>query len=195
MCNKGTTVIIAGVGGQGTLLSSTILGNAAVKSGYKVRISETFGMSQRGGSVVTHIRIGEDLYSPLTPLHTADMIIGFEPLEAYRNTLKFLKPGGNVILNTRSIYGSVGKKAYPLYEEMTAVMRQFGGHVLPVDAIELAVRAGDPIMMNMVMLGAAAFLLPFNMDTLTGSLREGIKRNVEANLTAFDYGLQSSKSV
>ena len=190
MYYKDITVIIAGVGGQGTLLASTLIGNAAVKSGFKVRISETFGMSQRGGSVVTHIRIGENTYSPITPLHTADLIIGFEPLETYRNVLKFLKPKGSVFFNTRPIYSSEGKKAYPSIEEMVTIMQQLATRVVAVDAINLAVKAGASIMMNMVMLGASSNMLPFDGQVLRSVIREGIKQNIEANLSAFDYGMQ-----
>lgn len=186
------TVIIAGVGGQGTLLASTLIGNAVVKSGAKVRISETFGLSQRGGSVVTHIRVGEKVYSPLTPLHTADLIIGFEPLETYRNVLKFLKPKGNVFYNTRPIYSSEGKKAYPSVKEMDTIMKQLATQVVAVDAVDLAIKAGDPVMMNMVMLGASSSMLPISEQALRNAIREGVKKNVNANLLAFDYGVQAA---
>lgn len=192
MYREYTTIIIAGVGGQGTLLASTLIGNAAVRSGCKVRVSETFGLSQRGGSVVTHIRIGEKVYSPLTPFHSADLIIGFEPLETYRNVLRFLKPKGSVFYNTRPIYSSEGKRAYPSVKEMDAIMKQLATRVVAVDAIDLAIKAGDPVMMNMVMLGASSSMLPFSGQVLRNAIREGVKKNVDANLLAFDYGVQAA---
>lgn len=195
MYHEDMTVIIAGVGGQGTLLASTIIGNAAVKSGLKVRISETFGMSQRGGQVVTHIRMGNEVFSPITPLFTADLVIGFEPLEAYRNALKFLKPGGNVVLNSRPIYTKGGKEAYPPVREMLAKMRLLASEVMAIDATELAIKAGAPFMMNMVMLGAVASMFPFNGEILRSVIMERVKRDVNANLLAFDYGVQAMQSL
>lgn len=184
------TIVITGVGGQGTLLASTVIGNAAVASGLKVRIAETFGMSQRGGSVVTHIRIGQGIYSPVTPVYSADLIIGFEPLEAYRNALKYLKPGGVVILNLRPVYvNDGGAFAYPPVEDIVALLQDMGGEVLALDATDLATKAGDAIMLNMVMLGAAACYLPFDLDLLRSAVGSTVKKDLASNLLAFDYGV------
>lgn len=186
------TILITGVGGQGTLLASTVIGNTAIKQDLKIRISETFGMSQRGGSVVTHIRVGREIFSPITPLNTADIIIGFEPLEAYRNSLKYLKPGGKVIINTRPIYiNDGGASEYPSMEKIVSTINELGGEVFTLDATEKAIQSGDAIMMNMVMLGAAASILPFEVEDLKNTVRDTVHKNIDANLLAFENGVKT----
>ncbi|MDT3698584.1 MAG: indolepyruvate oxidoreductase subunit beta [Thermincola sp.] len=186
------TILITGVGGQGTLLASTVIGNTAIKQDLKIRISETFGMSQRGGSVVTHIRVGREIFSPITPLNTADIIIGFEPLEAYRNSLKYLKPGGKVIINTRPInINDGGASEYPSMEKIVSTINELGGEVFTLDATAKAIQSGDAIMMNMVMLGAAASILPFEVEDLKNTVRDTVHKNIDANLLAFENGVET----
>ncbi|MEM0232392.1 MAG: indolepyruvate ferredoxin oxidoreductase subunit beta [Candidatus Nezhaarchaeales archaeon] len=190
------TIAIAGVGGQGTLLASQIIGHAAIKSGFSVRISETFGMSQRGGPVVSHIKIAKgNVYSPLIPLMTADIVVGFEALESLRASLKFLKPKGSVIVNTRVIYPvevNRGDARYPPLEKILEALRSIAGEVVALDATELAMKVGNPITANIVMLGALAALekLPIKVEELRAAVMERVPRDVEVNLRAFDLGLQ-----
>lgn len=192
------TIAIAGVGGQGTLLASQIIGYAAVKAGFSVRISETFGMSQRGGPVVSHIRIAKEVYSPLIPMMTANIVVGFEPLEALRASLRFLEHGGSVIINTRIIYPvevNRGDSRYPPLKRILEVLQSIAGELITIDATELAIKAGNPITTNIVMLGALAALekLPIKAEDLRETVRERVPRDVEVNLRAFDLGFQVVK--
>jgi len=192
------TLAIAGVGGQGTLLASQIIGHAAVKLGFSVRISETFGMSQRGGPVVSHIRIAKQVYSPLIPLMTAELILGFEPIEALRAATRFLVRGGSVIVNTRTIYPvevNRGDMKYPPLDKIIEALKNIAGEVVTLDATSLAIKAGNPISANIVMLGALAALgkLPFKPEELREAVRERVPRDVETNLKAFDLGFQAIK--
>jgi indolepyruvate ferredoxin oxidoreductase beta subunit len=191
-------LVIAGVGGQGTLLASQIIGHVAVKHGFSVRISETFGMSQRGGPVVSHIRIAKAVYSPLIPLGTADLVLGFEPLEALRASIKFLAKGGSVIVNTRIVYPvevNRGDAKYPPLERILEALRSIASEVVTVDATMLAAKAGNPISANIVMLGALAALekLPFKPEDLREAVKERVPRGVDVNLRAFDLGFQAIK--
>lgn len=189
-------LVIAGVGGQGTLLASQIIGHAAVKRGFSVRISETFGMSQRGGPVVSHIRIAKTVYSPLIPLMTADLVLGFEPLEALRASVKFLTRGGSVIVNTRIVYPvevNRGDAKYPPLEKILEALRNIASEVVTIDATTLAIKAGSPISTNIVMLGALAALekLPLAPEDLREAVKERVPRDVDINLRAFDLGFQA----
>jgi indolepyruvate ferredoxin oxidoreductase beta subunit len=191
-------LVIAGVGGQGTLLASQIIGHVAVKHGFSVRISETFGMSQRGGPVVSHIRIAKAVYSPLIPFGTADLVLGFEPLEALRASIKFLAKGGSIIVNTRIVYPvevNRGDAKYPPLERILEALRSIASEVVTVDATMLAAKAGNPISANIVMLGALAALekLPFKPEDLREAVKERVPRDVDVNLRAFDLGFQAIK--
>ncbi|MEM2743420.1 MAG: 2-oxoacid:acceptor oxidoreductase family protein, partial [Candidatus Methanomethylicaceae archaeon] len=117
-------IIIAGVGGQGNVKAAHILGLAAMKAGYNVNVSDVYGIAQRGGAVLSHVRIG-NVHGPLVEEHKADVILGLEPMEALRATAKYLKIGGIVVLNTRPIYPievTTGKMNYPDVNEMIKIM-------------------------------------------------------------------------
>jgi indolepyruvate ferredoxin oxidoreductase beta subunit len=196
--NQNINVLIAGVGGQGVLVASQVIGLAAVNSGMKVRISEDIGQAQRGGPVVSHIRIGAGLYAPLIPSHTVDLVIGFEPLETYRNVQIFLKPEGDVIFNDVPVYPSWNpleeELRYPPVEKMEMMMKKLAREVISFNALDLASKAGNPIAVNMVMLGAAtAINLPFTPDTIKDTIKAVISRDIPGNLQAFDYGFQVVK--
>lgn len=195
-----TTLIITGVGGQGILLISQIIGTVAIKKGFKVRISETFGMSQRGGPVVSQIRLGQEVYSPLTPSKTADLMLGLEPLETLRRALIFLKPGGSVLMNTRAVYPVTvnrGDARYPPLDEIIATLRKITEKIVAFDATELALKIGNPIVMNVIMLGALASLdnLPFKPEDLREAIKIRVPRDIKTNLKAFDVGLQTAKKI
>ncbi len=153
-------IMIVGVGGQGTLLASKMLGHVLVYRGYDVKVSEVHGMSQRGGSVVTYVRYGDKVYSPVIDRGEADLILSFELLEAAR-WLEYLKPDGRVIVNTQKIDPMpviIGAAEYP--ENLVARMRAAGANVDEGDFLELAVRAGSARAVNVALLGRLSTYFP-----------------------------------
>ena len=186
-------IMIVGVGGQGTLLASRILGNTLLREGYDVKVSEVHGMSQRGGSVTTYVRYGEKVYSPCIDVGEADVILSFELLEAAR-ALPFLKEGGRILVNTQQIDPMpviTGAAAYPagLTEKLKA-----RADVTAIDALALATEAGSFKAVNVVLIGvlAAATGIPYE------SWVETVKTTVppkflEINLRAFDLGYRAAK--
>ena len=153
------SVMIIGVGGQGTLLASRILGDAMMDQGYDVKVSEVHGMSQRGGSVVTYVRYGDKVYSPIIETGEADIVLAFEQLEAAR-FLPYLKEGGTVVTNTQKMDPMpvvTGEKEYP--QDLLAQMEAKGVNVLAVDALQLAEEAGSQKAVNVVLIGAMAHRL------------------------------------
>ena len=156
-------VMIVGVGGQGTLLASKLLGNVLLSQGYDVKVSEVHGMSQRGGSVVTYVKYGEKVYSPIVDEGEADFILSFEAIEGAR-WLPRLKKGGRIITNEREIYPMpviTGRMAYP--ENAIAKLRE-KADVVSLDALSLAERAGSAKAVNTVLLG----VLSRDMPEITG---------------------------
>ncbi len=142
-----------GVGGQGTLLASKLLGHVLLEAGYDVKVSEVHGMSQRGGSVVTYVRYGDKVCSPVIDQGEADIIIAFEQLEAAR-WLNCLKPGGKIIVNTQQIEPMpviIGAKAYP--EQLSEKMQAAGASVMARDFLSLAEQAGSARAVNVAMIG------------------------------------------
>ncbi|MGA2572629.1 MAG: indolepyruvate ferredoxin oxidoreductase subunit beta [Candidatus Methanomethylicaceae archaeon] len=186
-------IIIAGVGGQGNVRGAQIIGTAAVRAGYHARVSDVYGIAQRGGPVVSHVRIGKEIYGSMVEEHTADIVIGLEPMEALRAAAKFLRPGGIVVLSTRPIYPvevNTGKATYPALEAIMAVISKVSRKVVQLDATKIAEDAGIPIAANIVMLGVLSGLgiLPFPEEAIKQSIRENIPRSIEQNLKAFDSG-------
>lgn len=148
-----TNVMIVGVGGQGSLLASKLLGHMLLEEGYDVKVSEVHGMSQRGGSVVTYVRFGDKVYSPVIDKGEADFIVSFEELEAAR-WMGFLKPGGRVVVSTQKIDPMpviIGATKYPddLIDKMVAT----GAKVDAMDALTLAEKAGTAKAVNLVLMG------------------------------------------
>lgn len=191
-----TDILITGVGGQGILLTSMAIGRAATKAGMTVRSSETHGMAQRGGGVVSHVRIG-DVYSPLIPKNSADFMIAFEPLEAVRN-VGYLKDGCDVVLNTSAVKPTGSKKkigAYPPVEDMLMALMEFS-NTIPLEANELAKEAGNPLTLNIVLLGAVSALdgFPINTEDMLKMIKESVpKKALDANMKAFELGLNEVK--
>lgn len=162
-------ILIAGVGGQGIVLASRMLALAAVKAGYHVSTAETIGMSQREGSVSSHIRIGEETFGSLIPVGQADLILGFEPAETVRN-LPFLKKGGKILVNTHAIPPASRPPGSPEYDP-AALLSFLNAHcpgILCFDFTKLAEEAGTSRATNIAMLGAALGIgaLPFPEETL-----------------------------
>ena len=186
------SIMIVGVGGQGTLLASRILGNAVISEGYDVKVSEVHGMSQRGGSVVTYVRYGEKVNSPIIDKGGADIILAFEELEALR-ALPFLKKDGKIIVNTQNIDPMpviTGAAAYP--EHIIDSLKAAGADVTAVDALDLAIKAGNMKSVNVVLIGVMAknTAIPENVwkDTIKSTVPE---KFLEANLKAFELGYNS----
>nr|MCR5763129.1 indolepyruvate oxidoreductase subunit beta [Treponema sp.] len=149
-------ILICGVGGQGTVLAAKLISQAAVSAGKKVLSAETIGMAQRGGSVVSHVRIGDDAYSPLIPEKQADIIISFEAAEAVRN-LPYLKPNGMVIVNEKVVQpvtASLTGKAFS-EETMIAALKEHTKNVICVDTDKGCEELGSPKVVNTLLLGAA----------------------------------------
>lgn len=186
-------VILAGVGGQGILLASQVLGVTAVKEGFNVRVSEIHGMAQRGGAVTSHVRIGKKVYAPTVLEGKANVILGFEPLETLRN-IKYASEK-TLALISKEIIVPTGFSAqpveYPNFEKIIEKIRQFTEKIIIIDALNLAKKAGNAITRNMVMLGALAAtgMLPLKTETLKETIRELVRpAYVEMNLKAFELG-------
>jgi len=195
---KEFNIVLAGVGGQGTLLAAEIIGSAAVKEGLNVRVSEIHGMAQRGGAVVSNVRIGEDALSSTVMEGQADVLVGFEPLEAVRN-LKTASQKTTVIMNSQRIPPAellAKGAAYPTNEEILAKIHLFTNKLIVVDAAELARKAGSRLTQNSVLLGALAAIegFPVSPQSLMEALRELVpKKHVEVNAKAFELGRESVK--
>lgn len=192
------TIQIVGVGGQGVLLASMVLGNAAMKSGYKVAMSEVHGMAQRGGSVLCTSRFGDDVISPLEAEGDADMIMGFEPVE----TCRYLSLGNKdtvVIMNLDPVYPSMvaaGMESYPEIDELIASARSQNQNVRTLEATSLAIEAGKAVAANAVMIGAVAGVkgFPLDMNVLRETLAENVPQKfLELNLKAFDLGFKQNQ--
>ena len=181
-------IMIVGVGGQGTLLASRILGNTLINQGYDVKLSEVHGMSQRGGSVVTYVKYGEKVYSPIIDLGEADIILAFELLEALR-ALPYLKKGGKMIVNDQKMDPMpviTGKAVYPegIVEKMSA-----SADVTAVSAMELAKEAGNIKAVNVVLIGLLAKASDIPYEKWIDSIKETVpEKFLDVNLKAFDLG-------
>ena len=186
---KTTSLMIVGVGGQGTLLASKLLGRLLVSEGYDVKVSEVHGMSQRGGSVVTYVRFGEKVYSPIVERGEADYIISFEKAEAAR-WLPFLKKGGKMIVNTQQIDPMpviIGAAEYPenVIEEMIAL----GADIDAIDALTPALEAGSAKAVNIVLMGRLARHFDIPREKWTAAIEQSVApKFVEMNEKAFALG-------
>jgi len=186
-------IVLAGVGGQGILLAAEILGAAAVKEGYNVRVSEIHGMAQRGGAVVSHVRIGEKVLSPSVLEGTADVILGLEPIEALRN-IKFASKDTIVLVNAEPF--EITGAQYPRVEEILKQTRRFTENIILIEAATLAEKAGSVETQNIVMIGAltAEKKLPMKMETLKESVRELVPaKHLDVNMRAFELGCNAIK--
>ena len=181
-------IMIVGVGGQGTLLASRILGNAFISEGFDVKVSEVHGMSQRGGSVVTYVKYGDKVYSPIVDKGTADVILAFELLEAYR-ALPYLKKGGKIIVNTQTIDPMpviTGAMSYP--ENIEGKLKTVAD-TTAVDARALAEKAGNIKAVNVVLIGLVAKNTDISYDKWVEIIRSTVpEKFLEVNLKAFDLG-------
>jgi len=183
------SVIIVGVGGQGTLLASRLLGNAMMNEGYDVKVSEVHGMSQRGGSVVTYVRFGDKVFSPVIEQGEADIVLAFEQLEAAR-FLPWLKKDGTVVVNTQQIDPMsvvIGTAQYP--QGLVESIKAQGAKVLAFNALSLAEQAGSVKAVNVVLIGAMAKHLDLGKETWLKAIEETVPTKfLELNKKAFELG-------
>ena len=185
-----TNIMIVGVGGQGTLLASKVLGAVLLNKGYDVKVSEVHGMSQRGGSVVTYVRFGEKVYSPIIDKGEADVIVSFELLEAAR-WLEYLKTGGKMIVNTRKTDPMpviTGAMKYP--ENIVEKMSALGADVDAIDFLELANEAGSSKAVNIALMGRLSTYFPeISYDEWQAALESNVPAKlIEINKKAFELG-------
>jgi len=189
-------IIITGVGGQGNVLLSQFVGKALVREGYHATIGETYGASQRGGAVMSHLRVSRDTqYGPLIAQGQADIVLGLEPLE----TMRVLSQYGNsevvVITNSRPIFPvavTTGEGVYPSPEQIQSTLEALSSKCWVVDATEIALEMGAPILANIIMMGTlvGAGLLPVGAAAFEAELRESFAgERLETNLAAFRRGI------
>ncbi|MCQ2468980.1 MAG: indolepyruvate oxidoreductase subunit beta [Ruminococcus sp.] len=183
------SIMIVGVGGQGSLLASRLLGNVLLAQGYDVKVSEVHGMSQRGGSVVTYVKYGDKVYSPIIEKGEADAVISFELLEAAR-CLPYLKKGGKLITSTQKIEPMpviTGAAQYP--DDLAEKIKAAGADIIAVDALSLAEQAGTAKASNVVLMGVFAATTDYSDDLWQKALEQCVPpKFLELNKKAFELG-------
>ena len=191
-------VLMTGVGGQGIILSSDVMGEAAMAAGYDVKKTDVHGMAQRGGSVTSHVRIAERVASPLIGEGDADLLLGFEKLEGVRY-VGHLKPGGIAIINNHALPPlsvSLGFERYPSDEEIGRVVRQRTERFYYVPATRLAGELGDARALNMLLIGCASVFTPFDASVWKDTVKRLVPAKVrELNVAAFEMGRKEIESV
>ena len=185
-------VMIVGVGGQGSLLASKLLGRLLLEKGYDIKVSEVHGMSQRGGSVVTYVRFGSKVYSPVIDKGQADYIVSFELLEAARWT-EYLKPGGKIIVNTQQIAPMpviIGAAEYP--QDLLEQMNAKGLDVDAIDALSLAEQAGSSKAVNIVLMGRLSTYFDIPQEEWMDAIEKSVPAKfLELNKNAFALGREA----
>ena len=186
---KTKNIMIVGVGGQGTLLASKLLGRLLLTKGYDVKVSEVHGMSQRGGSVVTYVRYGEKVYSPVVDKGEADFIISFEMLEAAR-WVEYLKKGGTIVTNTQEINPMpviIGAAEYP--QNLAEKIAEKGINIEAFDALSLAEEAGTSKAVNLVLLGRISKYFDFTDEEWMDAIEKSVPAKfLELTKKAFELG-------
>ena len=183
------SIMIVGVGGQGSLLASRIIGNVLLSQGYDVKVSEVHGMSQRGGSVVTYVKYGDKVYSPVIEKGEADIIVSFELLEAAR-WVSYLKKNGHLITSTQTLDPMpviTGNAEYPA--DIAEKIEALGIDIIAADALSLAEKAGNAKASNVVLMGVIASKMSFDENVWKDAIRTCVpEKFLELNLKAFDLG-------
>jgi len=189
-----TSIMLAGVGGQGTILASRVLAQLLLNEGHDVKMSEVHGMAQRGGSVTTHVRYGKDVDAPTIAPGQADFMLVFETMEAAR-VAHYLKPGGTIVANMRKISSLpilIAKEEYP--DDIPERLERRGIDVRWADAYSIADNLGNIRVENVALLGAFSTVLPFAEDAWKKALTQVIpERHLKINTAAFDKGRQLGK--
>jgi len=185
-------IMIVGVGGQGTLLASKLLGRILLTKGYDIKVSEVHGMSQRGGSVVTYVRFGDQVYSPIIDMGEADIILSFELLEAAR-WAEYLRPDGVIITNTQQIdpmFVITGAAEYP--SEIVSKLKALGLNVDAFDALALAEQAGTSKAVNLVLIGRVSRSFDFTEEEWMQAIEQSVPAKfLEMNKKAFLLGREA----
>lgn len=187
--------ILAGVGGQGTVLASKLIAQAGLSNGLKVRTAETIGMAQRGGCVVSHVRTGVEVKSPLVPVGQADILIGFEPAEAVRN-LPYLKKGGTAVVATKAVRPVTASLTDSAYDgsDMLDYLRTNVEHLILVDVEDICAQVGSAKVLNIALLGAALDALNLSAEEMETVIRENVRPQfVEMNVKAMRAGMNTAR--
>jgi indolepyruvate ferredoxin oxidoreductase beta subunit len=190
--------ILAGVGGQGTVLASKLIAQAAMNKGQNVRTAETIGMAQRGGCVVSHVRIGDEIHSPMISKHSADVIIGFEPAEAVR-CLPYLKKDGVVVISRKAIKPVTASLSDSSYDgsEMFAFLQKKSVKLIIVDGDRICAECGSGKVLNVALLGAATAsgMLGLTINEIETAIKERVALQfVEMNIKALSAGAEAALS-
>lgn len=189
-------IVISGVGGQGVLTLAEIMARAALQESYNVRVGEIHGMAQRGGHVICTVRIGENAFGPIIDSGTADILVGFEPIETLREA-KLLKPQGKIIMSTHIIYPvavSMGQAEYPTLKKIISSLSEITNDIFEFDAMKLALEAGSSKALNMVMFGAiiGSGITPISKEKTISVVRESFSKRFEAiNVKAVELGIEA----
>ena len=195
---KKLDLLITGVGGQGIILASDIIGETAIAAGYDVKKTDTLGMAQRGGSVISNVRIARQVWSPLIKEGEVDMLLALEKLEAARWAY-YLRPGGIVIVNNQALPPlsvSLGNARYPSDEEITGILKQRTERVYFIDGTRRARELGNIRTLNMFMLGCASLFMPFKVQVWKDSISQRLPASIrQINITAFNQGRKEVKGV
>lgn len=195
---KKLDLLITGVGGQGVVLASDIIGEAALAAGYDVKKTDTLGMAQRGGSVVSHVRIGRRVWSPLINEGEVDIILAFEKLEAAR-WCHYLRRDATVIVNNHALPPlavNLGNEHYPGDEEITNILKQRSEHIYFVNGTRRARELGNTRTLNMFMLGCISPFLPLKIHTWKESISQRLRPEIQRiNISAFDRGRKEGRNV
>ena len=191
-------LIFTGVGGQGVILASDIIGETALAVGYDVKKTDTLGMAQRGGSVLSNVRIGLQVRSPLIKEGGADILLAFEKLEAARWS-HYLRPGAIAIVNNYArppLSVNLGTECYPTDEEIMTILRQRTNRIYLIDGTSRSEEMGNIRMLNIFMLGCASVFLPLKVSTWQASISQHVPTSVQqSNITAFKQGRKEIRDV
>ena len=191
-------LLMVGVGGQGIILASDILGEVALTAGYDIKKTDTLGMAQRGGSVLSHVRLADQVSSPLIKEGEVDMLVAFEKLEAAR-WAHFLSPGGLAVVNNHAmppLSVSLGTARYPTDEEVGDILRRQTNRVCFANGTSRAAELGDVRALNMFMLGCVSAFLPIDVDLWKDCISQRLpSRILQINMTAFEQGRKETSNV
>ena len=191
---QNTSVLMTGIGGQGIILASDILADTALRMCWDVKKTDAIGMAQRGGSVVSHIRMGKTIYSPLISEGGADILLGMEKLEAARS-YRFLTTGGKALINkycSPPLSSSGNEVAYPGDDAILSLFEQQGAEVFFIDGLEKVEKLGNTRTLNIFLLGALSVLLPFSREAWEESIRSKLPfKIIDINLEAFSLGREA----
>lgn len=195
---KKLDLLITGIGGQGNILASDIISEVAIDAGYDVKKTDTLGMAQRGGSVISNVRIAREVYSPLIREGEVDILLAFEKLEAARWG-HYLRPGGIAIVNNQALPPlsvSIGSEQYPSDEKITDILKQRTDRIYFVAGTRRARELGNIRTLNIFMLGCVSLFLPFLVRVWKDSISQRVPaKSRQINITAFDQGRKEMRSV